>query len=99
MFSFSFMVSCLTYLTHCLDFYVWYKVEVHFQSFPCDCPVFSTPFIEEAVFLGTLFFSIDLCVCFNAWDFKKYLYIFAFFKKNSVKIHLCHMLKSNIRRK
>ena len=51
-------------------------VLVQFQSFACGSPIFPTPFIEKTVlspffdhiyvglFLGSLFCSIDLCVCF-----------------------------------
>ena len=50
---------------------------VQFQSFACGCAIFPTPFIEKTVlsplfnhiyvdlFLGSLFCSIDLCVCFS----------------------------------
>ena len=46
------MVSCfsLKFLIHVELIFVYYMTGVSFYSFACECPVFPTPFIEEAAF-------------------------------------------------
>ena len=48
----SFMVSGLTFKSLiCFEFiFVWCERVDQFDSFACSCPVFPTPFVEEAVF-------------------------------------------------
>ena len=46
----NFMVLGLTLVHLEFIFCVWCKKMVQFCSFVCSCPVFPTPFVEEAVF-------------------------------------------------
>ena len=59
----SFMVSGLTFksLMHQVYFCTWCERVFRFDTFACNCPVFPTPFIKEAVFSPIVYSSLLCC--------------------------------------